>query len=421
MQQVYPLSAVRALVLHAQRLTTANGAESRPTPDVMGEVVAQVGCVQVDTICVVHRSHYLALWSRLGSYDLADFDRLVYGDPDASENPRRLFEGWMHAASILALSEYRYRIPHQRRLRATPAPMSEQWLAKPESEELMQGVLERIRREGALGVKDFQYDGPKRDSWWDWRPAKNALVHLFAWGELMVADRVNFQQIYDLRERVLPAWVDTTEPTREEMIRHTLELAVRAFGVCRPIQAADLSHEIKRGTARPFVEQLMEEGVLVQVRAELHDGRKQAMVVHREDLPLLEQAADGALPAERTTFLSPFDSLFWPQRRDRELWGFHQALEAYKPAEKRQWGYFCLPILHKDRLVGRLDPKLERQSRTLRLKALYLEPGVEPGEELVAGVAAAMRDFSAFHGADDLVVESSEPAEFRERLVASLE
>ncbi len=102
------------------------------------------------------------------------------------------------------------------------------------------------------------------------------------------------------------------------------------------------------------------------------------------------------------------------------MWGFRQVLEAYKPAPKRIWGYFCLPILHRDRLVGRFDPKLERKTGTLRLRALYLEPDVAPEEQLIADVAAAMRDFLAFHDARDLVIERSDPAEFGDRLLAAL-
>ena len=132
--------------------------------------------------------------------------------------------------------------------------------------------------------------------------------------------------------------------------------------------------------------------------------------MHRDSLDTLERAADGGLAPSATTFLTPFDSLFWAPGRDVQLWGFEQRLEAYVPAPKRQWGYFCLPIVHGDRLVGRFDPKLERATGTLRLKALHLEPGVEPDEELATSFSRAMRGFMAFHGATDLVVEGGNGA-----------
>ena len=141
--------------------------------------------------------------------------------------------------------------------------------------------------------------------------------------------------------------------------------------------------------------------MLVAIQGESMQGVKTWMV-HRDNLPLLQRAAEGEIKAERTTFLAPFDSLLWAGDRDERLWGFKQLLECYKRAEDRVYGYFCFPILHKDRLVGRFDPKLDRKSGVLHLNALYLEPGIEPDDELVAGVATAMRDFLAWHGAKSL-------------------
>jgi uncharacterized protein YcaQ len=113
--------------------------------------------------------------------------------------------------------------------------------------------------------------------------------------------------------------------------------------------------------------------------------------------------------------------LWWAVRRDEQLWGFHQSIEAYLPAPKRMYGYFCLPILHHERLVGRFDPKLERKTGILRLRALYLEPGIQPAEELVSDTAASMRDFMAFHSARELVIERSEPADFGEKLLKKIQ
>ena len=241
----------------------------------------------------------------------------------------------------------------------------------------------------------------------------------------MVAERVSFQRVYDVRERVLPEWVDTTPVDPDEGRRWCLEQAAKALGV---FEARHLAlYAYMRGTpARPLVRALVEEGTVVEVRGESMGGVR-TWLVHRDNLPPLGRAADGESPpvgaseglpsrVDRTTFLSPFDSLFWAWGRDEALWGFEQILECYKPAAQRVYGYFTLPILHKGRLVGRFDPKLDRKSGVMRLVALYLEPGVEPEEELVAGVAAAMRGFLAWHGAVGLKIEKSEPAEFGERL-----
>jgi hypothetical protein len=246
-----------------------------------------------------------------------------------------------------------------------------------------------------------------------------ALEYQYAYGELMIANRVNFQRVYDLTERVLPDWVDRGEPSVEERDRHWLQQGACALGACTPLQACDYAM-LKRGEVRNTLKALLEEGILVSIKAELANGDVQELVVHRDNLALLERITDGEIHAGRTTFLSPFDSLFWAAGRDQQLWGFKQTLEAYKPAGQRIWGYFCLPILHGERLVGRFDPKLERAVGTLRLKALYLEPGIEPDEALLADVASAMRDFLDFHQARDLVIERSQPLEFGEKLLAAI-
>ena len=411
---IYPISAVRTLALHTQGLTAPNGAGSKPSLADIQQVVENIGCVQIDTLQMVRRSHYLVPWSRLGSYDPADFDRLIY-DP----THRRLFEGWQHAASIIPLKEWRYQLPYQRRSREQPGDWYSRWLSEMHTAELLPVVLERIRSEGPLRASDFEYHGQKRGTWWDWKPAKFALEYLFAFGDLMISDRLNFQRSYDLTERVLPGWVDRSEPTVEARDRYWLARGAYALGICTPSQVADYTW-MKMGKAKPMLEELTTEGVLMPVQAELVDGKVCELVIHSDNLPLLEKAVDELIKPQRTTFLSPFDNLFWARGRDQTFWGFKQALEAYKPAAQRVWGYFCLPILHKDRLVGRFDPKLERKNGSLRLKALYLEADIEPEEELIADVTAAMRDFMHFHNAKDLVIERSQPEEFGRKLLAIL-
>ena len=385
-----------------------------PSVDAIHSAIEQVGWVQIDTLQMVRRSQELVLWSRLGSYETSDLVRLMSG-----RRERRLFEYWLHAACIIPLTEYRYLLPTMRRYREATPGYNRRLMQLGDHERLIQDVLARVRSDGPVRAADFQYDGPRRGSWWDWKPAKGALEVLYDRGELMIADRVSFQRVYDLRDRVLPDWVDTTEPTDGEATRHLLERSIRSLGVCRIAQIADYAH-IKRGAARPTLERLTADGAIVTVRGRLSDGATREMVVHRDNLSLLDRAADGDLAPSRTTFLSPFDNLFWARGRDQELWSFRHVLEAYKPEAARIWGYYCLPILHRGRLVGRFDPKLDRKAGVMRLKALYLEPGVDPDEELVAGMAKAMRDFMAFHGATELVVERCEPQGFGDMLTKSL-
>jgi len=420
----YPLHAVRTLALHAQGLTNAINAIA--TPDLIYDTIDRMGCIQIDTLQMVHRSHYLALWSRLGSYDAARFDELHSVASDSrnlakadSGSLRRLFEYWLHAACLIPISEYRYRLPVMHWYRQGNG-WRHDWTEQPENKALMDAVLKRITDEGPLRGADFEHKEKRRGSWWNWKPAKQALEHLFNQGRLMIAGRVNFQRLYDLPERVLPAWVDTTMPTHDDMQRHWLQRSLKAHGICDPRLAATMVQGFKRVEAAQVLKQLIAEGVAVEVQGVLADGEAHPLVLHRDHLPALQQAADGALKAERTTFLSPFDNVLWVPRRDMAFWNFRQSLEAYLPQEKRQYGYFTLPILHKERFVGRFDPKLERATGTLRLKAIYLEPKVTAGDELVADVASVLADFMRFHDASDLVIEASTPAVFGKRLARAV-
>lgn len=405
--KTYSLAALRTVALRTQGLDKPGG--SIPTRNTIYETIDQIGCVQIDTLHVVRRSQYLVLWSRLGNFNPEELDLL------ASATDRRLFEGWQHAASIIPLTEYRYQLPRQRKLREHPSTWFTHLLDEAAQKEVVPQVLDRIYREGPLKVSDFHSDGHKSGSWWNWRPAKVALEILVDNGDLMVSGRSKFQRVYDLTERVLPHWVDTTEPTSEDRDRFWIERGAKALGVFMPRHPGDYTW-MKITRSKPLVESLIREGVLIQIQTTLNDGNTEQLYIHKENLTLLEQAEDGMLKAGRTTFLSPFDNFWWAGQRDILLWGFHRTLEAYVPASKRIYGYFCLSILHKDRLIGRFDPKMERKDGILRLKALYLEPGVKLDEELINDIAITMRDFMTFHSANELVIEQSDPADFSKKL-----
>jgi hypothetical protein len=409
---IYPLSALRALALHTQHLSTPDASTPAATPDALVDLATALGYIQIDTLHVVHRAHEVTVWSRFGAYATSDLHRLLY---TASE--RRLYEGWGHAASIIPLQHYRY---HRWRMDRDISynPGFRDWLSNDDNRALAARTLERIRAEGGLRVGDFADDGPQRGAWYDWKPTKMALEALFAQGEVMVSERVNFQRVYDIRERVLPSWVDTTPVSPDDARRFCLEEAARALGVFEPHHLTFYAY-MKAAPARPLVRTLIAEGALVAIRGESMAG-VQKWLVHRDNLPLLQWAAEGELRPQRTTFLAPFDSVFWAGDRDEKLWGFRQLLECYKPASRRIYGYFCFPILHHDQLVGRFDPRLDRSSGRLHLSALYLEPDIEPDDEQTAAIGTAMRDFLAWHGATDLRIERSDPPAFGEKLLRAL-
>ena len=419
MSAPYSLKAVRAVALRAQGLDAPNPRGFRARADDVYDAVRRVGWLQLDTLQVVNRAQYVTLWSRLGDYDMDTLDRLAFdGGNDSPDNARRLFEYWAHAACLIPLAEYRSFIPMMRRRRQGRGGWHRKWASDPDNRRLTQTILAKIRADGAGKPSDFRTEKKTPGAWWNWDDAKIALEHLYDVGELAIANRVNFQRVYDARERVLPRWVDASEPSEEDAFKRLLEISMKALGVCEPAQVGDYFH-MKRTEAKPLVESLIADGAFVRVRAALADGEARDMLIHRDDRPLLDMAADGAIKPRRTTFLSPFDSLFWARGRDERFWKFNQILECYKRAPDRIWGYFCLPILDGGRLVGRFDPKMERKTGVMRIKSLHLEPGVRPGARLAASVARAMRDFMRFHAARDLVIERSNPPEFSAKLTAA--
>ena len=294
-----------------------------------------IGCVQIDTLQMVRRSQYLVVWSRLGSYDPGDFDALLSGEGHG-EGGRRLFEYWLHAACLVPLTEFRYSLPQARRFRdGQRSDWLGHWIEEPGNRDLVDHVLNHIRENGPARSADFERQGPRTGSWWDWKPAKRALEYLYDRGDLMIARRTKFQRVYDVRERVLPGWVSLEEPSELEATRHLLERSMIALGVCGLGQVAGYTH-MKSATARPVLERLVRDGTFVRVQAELGAIGAADLVVHRNNLEALDSAADGGLTPEHTTFLSPFDNLFWAKGRDEQIWGFKQVLECYKPEKMRK-------------------------------------------------------------------------------------
>jgi uncharacterized protein YcaQ len=212
-------------------------------------------------------------------------------------------------------------------------------------------------------------------------------------GDLMIDRRENFQRVYDLRERVLPEWDDARIPDVETAQRTLILAAAQALGAAPARWLADYFRLNKAETVR-IAAALAANGALATARVE---GWRDPVYIHPGNLPLAQAAADGAIESTVTTLLSPFDPVVWDRRRALELFGFDYRIECYTPAPKRRYGYFTLPILHRGALIGRLDPKAHRKDGIFEVKALYIEPGVDPDEDLALALAAALRSCAAWH------------------------
>lgn len=395
-------AAARALHLAAQGMLQPRRRKAAKA-DVV-EAIRRMGVLQIDTISVVARSPYLVLWSRLGDYDPAWLEQhLAEG---------LLFEYWAHEACFVPIEDYglyRHRM-------IDPAAMgwkySETWMRERAGE--VEQVLSHIRKHGPTRSSDFERTDGKAGGWWEWKPEKRSLEVLFTSGALMIARRHNFQRVYDLAERVHPAWDDSQMPPMPETRRQFALRAVKAIGACKAAWIPDYHR-----TRRPHVDAdaLVDEGLLLRARVA---GWDEPVYIHPDHGELAERAADGLLSPTVTTLLSPFDPIVWDRRRALELFNFDYRLECYTPADKRRYGYFTLPILRRGVLAGRIDAKAHRREGVFELKSVALEPGVRLSERFAADIAAAVLRCARWHACPAVRVSHAVPEGFGPMLAQAI-
>ena len=366
----------------ARRLALRSLAPELPSPSVP-EVVRRLGYVQIDTISVVERAHHHVLWTRLPTYDASQLDR-------AQGTERQVLEYWSHAAAYLPMEDYRFCLPRMAAFRHRRGA----WLRAHKA--LTQHVMQRIGAEGPRRAADFEAEpGHRAGPWWDWKPAKLALEYLFHAGRLLVTYRRGFQKYFDLAERVLPSHVNTTRPTPLAYGRHLIRRTLECHGLAT---AKEITYS--KPYARTAVQQAMlamtEQGVLLPITVE---GLSEVYFVQPDHLeqalstpPGLEQRAASV------RFLSPFDNLVIQRKRLQQLFGFHYQIECYVPAAKRQYGYFCLPILWGERFVGRVDPKAHRSTRRLEVVSLSVDSEAHGNADFWAAFSQALQTFATFNG-----------------------
>jgi uncharacterized protein YcaQ len=351
-------SEARRLAIAAQGLAAPRRV---PTREDVRTLVERLGVVQIDSVNVLVRSHYLPAWSRLGAYDRAHLDAL------SQRAPRSVFEYWGHEASLLPITLHpllRWRMElaakqawgHIRRMARYRKPF-------------VQKVLAIVAERGPIAAGDIALGKPGSKTWWGWSDAKTAIELLFWSGQVTSASRRGFERLYDLPERVIPpAILAAKTPAPSDAQRALIEMAAKALGVATEADLRDY-YRIKPGPARPAVAALVDAGVLLPARVE---GWTKPAFVHRD---AASQGAQGAIDAERTALLSPFDSLVWARDRTERLFGMRFRLEIYTPQHKRVHGYYVLPFLFGDQLVARVDLKADRDTAALRVQAAHSERG----------------------------------------------
>jgi uncharacterized protein YcaQ len=338
-----------------------------PNGRAVRRLIDRVGLVQIDSVNVLQRAHYLPLFSRVGPYDTDLLDRAAH------YAPRRLFEYWGHEASLIPVAlqpALRWRME-----RAADDAWGGMRRIQRERPELVAQVLEEVRDNGPVAASEvLEHERPKRTGpWWDWSDVKRAFEWLFWSGQVTSARRRGFERLYDLPERVLPAEVIAAPtPTLEEAQRTLLRVAARSLGVASESDLRDY-FRLQAAEAKERVAELVEAGELWPVEVE---GWRVA--------GYLDPAARMPRRVHARALVGPFDSLIWERPRVERIFDFRYRIEIYVPAPKRVHGYYVLPFLLGDRLVARVDLKADRQSGALRVQAAHAEPGAPPetAEEL---------------------------------------
>jgi uncharacterized protein YcaQ len=371
----------------ARRLALATQGFGRPRPgravgaaDVL-RTVRGLGLVQIDSVNVLVRSHYLPLYSRLGAYEPALLDAAVYGG-----RRRRLFEYWGHEASLLPVEQQpllRWRMQRAKNgdgMWSGVARFGRQQAA------YCNTVLEQIREQGPLGVSELQSAGKRSGAWWGWSEGKVALEWLFWSGQITTHSRRRFERVYDLTERVLPrAVLAMPTPAVADAQRELVRIAARAMGVATERDLRDY-YRLSPDDARARIAELVELGELTQLRVEGWD--RTAYLVAGARIPRSIDAQ---------ALLSPFDSLVWFRERLQRLFDFHYRLEIYTPAHKRVHGYYVLPFLLGERLVARVDLKADRPAGRLRVIATHHERDVDR-RAVDAGLRSELARLAAWLG-----------------------
>ena len=379
------LSEARRIALAAQGFADAapRGAVDRR---LLRRVFSRVGLIQIDSVNVVVRSHYLPAFSRLGPYDRTLLERAAYG------RDRSLFEYWGHEASLIPLELQpclRWRMERAKRAEGTWGRIAR---TVDEEPDLLKKLRATIAERGPMAASAFE-GARGKGSWWGWSEVKIALEALFWCGEITTAYRKGFERVYDLPERVIPrAVLDAPTPTDEDAQRELVRVAARATGIASERDLRDY-FRLDLADARARVAELTDAGELERVQ--VHGLRGDRYLARGARLPRNIGAQ---------ALLSPFDSLIWERGRTRELFEFDFRLEIYTPQHKRVHGYYVLPFLLGDRLVARVDLKHDRQARTLRAQATHIEPAVKRSDVMPA-LRAQLASMASWLGADRVVVK----------------
>jgi uncharacterized protein YcaQ len=392
MRRITNLQA-RRLLLYLQGLSEAP--DKRLTRQTLYDLIVRMGFVQVDSIRTVERAHHLTLMSRNTRYHPDMLQALL-------ENDKHLFENWTHDAAIIPTQWYPYWQPRFAHARQRIV-QSKHWMGRlgPDAEQVLDRVRQRVRDQGPVMARDLTEKRPPGIGvWWGWGPSKTALEYLWRTGELAICGRVNFHKVYDLSERVIPEAYHRQMSSEKAYIDWACQTALDRLGCATPSELAAFWGGVRLSDAHAWCQRHV--GKTIQrVVVDSADGSAPRQAYARHDIDGLLQELPA--PPSRIRFLSPFDPVIRDRKRALRLFNFDYRFEAFVPAPQRQYGYYVLPILERDRFIGRIDLKCDRLAKTLVVNGLWLEPGVRQSNTRNEQIAKELERYRAFVGADKVV------------------
>ena len=341
----------------------------RSGPAQLDRMITQLGFVQLDSISAVERAHHLTLRSRLPAYTPHHLKILL-------ESKRSLFEHWTHDASAIPI-EWRHHWKHRFDRYAT-SDRTHPWWSKQmgdDPDRAIRHVLRRIRAEGPLRSRDFEHDHDSKGGWWNWKPTKAALEYLWRSGRISVTRREGFQKVYDLSSRIHPG--TSRKSSQRSHVDWACEEAINRLGIATASEIAGYFRAIPLGTVREWITQALQRGHIIPVQVRHSTTGKPAQSFARSTIendiarataaPLLNDSATVRL-------LCPFDPVIRDRNRLERLFGFTYRFEAFVPKAKRKYGYYVLPILRGDEVIGRADLKTDRKADCLHVQGVWWEP-----------------------------------------------
>ena len=338
--------------------TAANPAGTRQ----LNLLFDRIRLLQLDSVNVFERSHYQPVFARLGHYDKAALDALTFRKPTA-RTPGRYVEYWAHEAALIPLESWPLWRWKMKSLRERDAERYE-WVRN--NQPMLQWLRDELAATGPVTAREIEHDANRRTGpWWGWSDVKQGLEMLFRWGDVVTAGRTRFERTYALTEHVIPLELREREVSRADAHRALVAESARALGVGTASDLADY-FRLKNVDVRPAIAELVDAGELVPVTVR---GWNQPAWLHR----------DARIPRriEHVALLSPFDPVVWDRKRAERMFGFHYRIEIYTPEPQRQFGYYSLPVLVDDALVGRIDLKTDRQAGVLRVQSAWHEEGLD--------------------------------------------